>query len=100
VVKKALARLDYPTNNIHMDFAPNILYAAGDFKKIIPRYIFEWYYVINKGTTKEELRSKVEAEVNADSGKLESFYYDDMAYWNSRPPIDAPISIQNSKNSR
>jgi len=23
---------------------------------------------------------------------LESLYYDDKAYWGSRPPIDAPIS--------
>jgi hypothetical protein len=36
----------------------------------------------------------LEAEVNADSGKLESLYYDDKAYWGSRPPIDAPISIK------
>jgi len=89
LVKTTLAKLNYPTNNIHMDFAPNIIYAAGDFKKIIPRYFFEWHYAIN-----DEPQSKVEAEVNADSGKLESLYYDDKAYWGSRPPIDAPISIK------
>jgi nitrogen fixation protein len=91
LVKKTLAKLNYPTNNIHMDFAPNIIYAAGDFKKIIPRYFFEWYY---ENAAHDDLQSRVEAEVNADNGKLESLYYDDKAYWGSRPPIDAPISIK------
>jgi hypothetical protein len=89
VVKNALAKLNYSTNNIHLDFAPDILYAGGDFRKIIPRYFFGWYY-----SPQGELESKVEAEVNADNGKLESLYYDDLAYWNSRPPIDVPISTE------
>lgn len=90
LVKKTLAKLNYPTNNIHMDFAPNIIYPAGDFKKIIPRYFFEWHY---ENAAHDDLQSKVEAEVNADSDKLESLYYDDKAYWGSRPPIDVPISL-------
>jgi hypothetical protein len=89
LVKKTLAKLDYPTNNIHMDFAPNIIFPAGDFRKIIPRYMFEWYY---KNAEGDDLLSKVEAEVNADSGKLESLYYHDKAYWGCRPPIDVPIA--------
>jgi hypothetical protein len=91
LVKKTLAKLDYSTNNIHMDFAPNIISPAGDFRKIIPRYYFEWHC---ENATHDDLQSKVEAEVNADSGKLESLYYDDKAYWASRPPIDAPISFK------
>ena len=63
---KTLAKPNYPTNNIHMDFAPNVIYAAGDFKKIIPRYFFEWYY---ENAARDDLQSRVEAEVNADSGK-------------------------------
>lgn len=89
LVKKTLAKLNYPTNNIHMGFAPTILYAAGDFRKIIPRYFFWWNYL---NAAHDDLQSKVEAEVNADTGKLESLYYDDKAYWDCRPPIDAPIS--------
>lgn len=91
LVKKTLAKLDFPTNNIHMDFAPNIIFPAGDFRKTIPRYFFEWHY---ENPTHDDLQSKVEAEVNADNGKLESLYYDDKAYWGIRPPIDAPISIK------
>ncbi len=90
LVKNNLARLDFPTNNIHMDFGPNIIYASGDFKKDIPRYFFEWEY---ENAAHDDLQSKVEAEVNADNGTLESLYYDDKAYWNSRPPIDVPISV-------
>ena len=90
LVKKTLAKLNYPTNNIHMGFAPNIIFPTGDFKKIIPRYSFEWYY---ENAAHDDLQSKVEAEVNADNGKLESLYYDDKEYWDCRPPIDVPISL-------
>ncbi|MGH7953120.1 MAG: hypothetical protein ACREFE_14560 [Limisphaerales bacterium] len=90
IVQQAMKKLDYPTNNVHMDFAPGVIYPAGYFKKIIPHYFFEWYYPTNG-----ELQSRLEAEVNAADGKLESLYYDDKAYWNCRPPIDVPISIKN-----
>jgi hypothetical protein len=90
IVRRAMDKLDYPTNNVHMDFAPDVIYPAGYFKKIIPHYFFEWYYPTNGA-----LQSRLEAEVNADNGKLESLYYDDKAYWNCRPRIDVPISIKN-----
>jgi hypothetical protein len=92
LIKETLTKLDYPTNNIHMDFAPNVVFPAGNFRSTIPRYFFEWHY---ENATHDDLQSKVEAEVNADSGKLESLYYDDKAYWDSRPPIDVPISNNN-----
>jgi hypothetical protein len=50
---------------------------------------FEWYYAPNN-----DLQSRLAAEVNTENGKLESRFYDDTAYWDSRPPIDVPISIQ------
>lgn len=89
LVKSTLAKLDFPTNNIHMDFAPTVILPAGEFRAKIPRYYLEWYYA---NAAHDDLQSKVEAEVNADSGELESLYYDDKAYWDSRPPIDVPIS--------
>jgi hypothetical protein len=88
VVRRAMAKLDYPTNNVHMDFEPKT-YAASVDKEHIPRLRFEWYYSVQ-----DELQSRLEAEVNVDNGKLESLYYDDKAYWNSRPAIDVPISIK------
>jgi hypothetical protein len=91
LVKTTLAKLNLPTNNIHMDFVPSIGFATGDFRKIIPRYYFEWLY---ENATHDDLQSKVEAEVNADTGTVESLYYDDQVYWDSRPPIDVPISIK------
>jgi hypothetical protein len=88
VVREAMAKLDYPTNYVHMDFAPSVYTAAVD-REHIPRLRFEWYYSV-----KDELQSRLEAEVNADDGKLKSLYYDDKAYWDNRPPIDVPISIK------
>ena len=89
VVQRAIAKLDYPTNHVHMDFTPNVYTAVVD-REHIPRLRFEWYYPANG-----DLQSRVEAEVNTDNGKLESLYYDDKAYWNSRPPIHVPISVGN-----
>lgn len=86
VVRRAIAKLAYPTNHVHMDFAPTVYTASVD-KEHIPRLRFEWYYLTNG-----DLQSRLEAEVNADNGKLESLYYDDKAYWDSRPRIDVPIS--------
>lgn len=88
VIHKAMAELNYPTNHVHMNFTPDI-YAASVDKAHIPRLMFEWYYPTNG-----DLQSRLEAEVNMDNGKLESLYYDDKAYWNSRPPIDVPISTK------
>jgi nitrogen fixation protein len=89
VVRKAISKLNYPTNNVHMDFAPTVYPASVD-KEHIPRLRFEWYYSVH-----DELQSRLEAEVNTESGKLESLYYDDKAYWGSRPPIDVPITLSN-----
>lgn len=89
VVRKAMSKLNYPTNNVHMDFAPSVLTAAVD-KEHIPRLRFEWYYSVH-----DELQSRLEAEVNIENGKLESLYYDDKAYWGGGPPIDVPITLSN-----
>jgi hypothetical protein len=89
VVRRSIAKLNYPTNNVHMDFAPNV-YAAGVDKEHIPRLRFEWYYSVH-----DELQSRLEAEVNMDTGTLESLYYDDKAYWQARPAISVPISKGN-----
>lgn len=86
MIRRAVAKLDYPTNNVHMDFAPFIFAASVD-REHIPRLDFQWYYSVH-----DELQSRLEAEVNTENGKLESLYYDDKAYWSSRPPIDVPIS--------
>jgi hypothetical protein len=90
IVRQALKKLDYPTNNVHMEDAKTFIYTAAVNREHIPRLNFQWYYETN-----DELQSRLEAEVNTDSGKLESLYYDDKACWNSRPPIDVPISIKN-----
>lgn len=86
VVRQALEKLDYPTNHIHMGVASHVFAAAVD-REHIPRLEFQWYH-----SPRDELQSKIEAEVNTENGTLESLYYDDKAYWNSRPAIDVPIS--------
>jgi hypothetical protein len=87
VVHQAMAKLNYPTNNVHMDFSPTISTASADYQHI-PRLRFEWLYTLD-----DALQSRLEAEVNAETGQLESLYYDDKAYWNHLPPIDVPITL-------
>jgi hypothetical protein len=89
IVRQALKKLDYPTNSIHIADAKTFIHGASVDREHIPRLSFEWYYETN-----DDLQSRLEAEVNMDNGKLESLYYDDKAYWNSRPPIDVPISVK------
>lgn len=87
IVRQALKKLDYPKNHIHIADAKTFIHGAAVDKEHIPRLSFEWYYEPN-----DDLQSRLEAEVNTENGRLESLYYDDKAYWNSRPPIDVPIS--------
>ncbi len=87
LVQRNLARLNYPTNLVNMDFMPQVQKpAVAD----IPRFSFWWFYE-NEAHT--DLQSKVEAEVDADKRELKSLYYDHKAFWNKPPPIDVPISL-------
>jgi hypothetical protein len=88
IVRQAIKKLNYATNHIHIEDAKTFIHGAAVDKAHIPRLNFEWYYQPDGS-----LQSRLEAEVNMENGKLESLYYDDKAYWNSRPPIDVPISI-------
>ena len=92
-VKQTLAKLGFATNNVHMDFEPTVTYAQGDYQKTIPRLFLSWDF---ENAAKDDLQSKVEAEVNADDGHVESLYYDDKAYWGARPAVTAPISLAHS----
>jgi hypothetical protein len=84
LVRGTLSKLNYPTNLVHTDFKPEVRKPA---VLGIPRYSISWYYLVQ-----DDLRSKVEAEVDADKGELKSLYYDDVSYWNHPPVTNMPIS--------
>ncbi len=85
LVRRALAKLNYPANLVHFEVEPQVSKPA---VQGIPRFLFSWNYARN-----DELQSLISAEVDADRGELKSLYYDDKAYWNHPPPIDVPISL-------
>lgn len=85
LVKRAIARLNYDTNHVHIDFSPRVIRPS---LSGIPRYLFSWQFEEN-----QELSSKVEAEVDADKRQLKSLYYDDKAYWNRPPLIEVSIVL-------
>jgi hypothetical protein len=87
LVRRTLAKLNYPTNFVHMEFKPRVSKPAIPG---IPRYLFCWWL---ENEAHDDLQSKVEAEVDADKRELKSLYYDDKAYWNHPPPIDLPLSL-------
>lgn len=93
LVRRSIAKLNYPTNLVHMDFAPQVSKPA---LPGLPRYFFSWNL---ENAAHDDLQSKVEAEVDADKGELKSLYYDDKAYWNKPPPIDVPLSLPMAKET-
>ena len=87
LVGRSLAKLNYPTSLVHMDFTPKVV------KPVIPgipRFFISWEFL---NRTQDDIESKVEAEVDADTRELKSLYYDDKAYWNKPPPIDVPLTL-------
>ena len=93
LIGQTLAKLNYPTNLVHTDFAPSVRKSVVPG---IPRYFISWEF-LNK--TQDDIESKVEAEVDADKGELKSLYYDNKAYWNRPPPIDVPISLPSARET-
>ena len=87
LVKRALAKLNYPTNLVHMDFKPKVLkpHVLG-----IPRCEF-WWNLENEAH--DDLISKLEAEVDMEKGEIKSLYFDNPAFWHHPPKIDVPISL-------
>jgi hypothetical protein len=87
LVRRTLAKLNYPTNRVHFEVKPQV-HKPG--VPGIPRYQFYWYYSREDG---DDLQSIIWAEVDADRGRLTSLYYDEKSYWNHPPLIDVPISL-------
>jgi hypothetical protein len=87
LIGQTLAKLNYPANLVHTDFAPKI--RKPDIPGI-PRYFIVWEYL---NETQDDIESKVEAEVDADNGELKSLYFDNKAFWNKPPQIDVPIAL-------
>ena len=103
LVARTLAKLNYPSNLVHIDFAPRVGKPA---IQSIPRYAIRWDYTPpsrhseTEGDVDFELQSKVEAEVDAEKGELKALYYDDKAYWHHPPAIDVPISLPTPASNR
>jgi phage pi2 protein 07 len=92
LVRRTLAKLNYPTNLVHFEAEPQIHKPA---LPGIPRFMFYWYYNQN-----DDLQSTIWAEVDADKCELKSLYYDDKSYWKHPPPIDVPISLITFETNR
>lgn len=90
LIRRTLAKLNYPTNLLRMEFAPQLIKPSVPG---IPRYSFWWWC---ENETKQDLVSKVEAEVDADKRELKSLYFDNTAFWNKPPPIDVPLTLPRS----
>jgi len=87
LVRRALTKLGYPTNLVRMDFPPQVFTSP---ITNIPRYSLWWWC---ENETRDDLISKIEAEVDADKGELKSLYFDHKAFWGKPPPIDVPITL-------
>jgi len=86
LIRRTIVKLNYPTNLVLMDFKPHVSTPA---LPGIPRYSIYWWA---ENEAHDDLKCKVEAEVDASKRELKSLYYDHVAYWNHPPPIDVPLS--------
>lgn len=93
LIRRTLAKLNYPTNLVRMEFAPKVNKPAIPG---IPRYSFWWWC---ENETHDDLVCKVEAEVDADKRELKSLYFDHTAFWGQPPPIEVPISPLHATSS-
>lgn len=87
LIGRTLAKLNYPSNLVHMDFAPKIRKPSVPG---IPRYFVSWEFL---NAAQDDIESTVEAEVDAGKGELKSLYFDNVAFRGQRPPIETPISF-------
>ena len=87
LIRRTVAKLGYPTNLVHMDFAPQVSKPAVPG---IPRYLFHWYYSLESDSL---TRSAVSAEVDADKGEMKSLYCGNIAFRGRKPNIDVPILL-------
>lgn len=86
LIRRTLSKANYPTNLVQMGFKPQVVKPTVPG---IPRWAF-WWNLENE--TRSDLASKVEAEVDMESGELKSLYFDNVALWNKAPPINVPIA--------
>jgi hypothetical protein len=86
VIRRSLAKVNPPTNLVHMDFPPQVCKPAVPG---IPRYMFRWDYVPEGGSF---VVAAIDAEVDADKGELKSLFYGDLGFGKKKPPIDVPLS--------
>ena len=93
LIRRTVAKLNYPTNLLHMDFKPKVIKPP---LPGIPRYRMVWEFTppqTSELQVDSEVQSWIEAEVDADKGVLKSLYFDHRTFWNHPPPIDVPISL-------
>ena len=90
LIQQTLKKLRYPADLVHTDFEPQIR------KAVIPgitRIFVSWEYL---NRTRDDIESKVEAEVDMSKGELKSLYFDNKVFWGKMPPMDVPISLPSS----
>ena len=69
LVESTVAKLNYPTNLVHFEVAPQVIKPAVPG---IPRYVFLWYWSEPEA---DITQSTISAEVDADKREVKSLYY-------------------------
>jgi len=87
LVRKAVARLEYPTNLVHFEVEPQVHKPAVPG---IPRFMFYWNYIVGPN---DILQSSISAEVDADNRELKSLFLYDQSFYNPGPKIDVPLLL-------
>ncbi len=94
LVKVAVAKLNYPTNLLTLDFSPQVIKPA---VTNIPRIMLMWH---KENSDRTDLVFKLEAEIDLGAAEITSLYFDNVALWNKPPPIDVPLTLPQTSKSQ
>lgn len=86
-VKATVAKLNYSTNLLTVDFKPQVIKPG---VTNIPRIMLLWH---KENAEHTDLAQKLEAEVDLRTGEVISLYFDHVALWNKPPPINVPLTL-------
>lgn len=93
LARQTIKKFDCAPNLFHVDGPPeSVLKPHTTGKTVIPRFLISWDKV---NPDNDDLVSTACVEIDADTKKVKSAYFDNKAFWGHGPNVGVPISSPN-----